>query len=955
MKTFVSAIVISHDSSEFLSRTLAALQNQSVGEVIHVETGGQSEAPFFLPNASLAVSLNFAVEKTSEQTDWLWVLHDDSAPLEGSLSALLDVAEVSPSVAIIGPKQVDWQDHRKIVQLGLTLTKRGKLFSLVNNELDQSQHDSMSDVLAVGTAGMLVKKSVWLSLGGLTDKIPPLAADVDFCMRARTQGYRVVVAPQARVAHAALSLNGKRKRNWLGTTAKTAMRRAELQLRLSWAPLWLALAFWLALPAVTIARVIWRIWGKRPDRIFGEISSAFWAGFTILARLRARRAVSRGAGSPRKPRRVRPRFAALFAALLATKQQVRDDRRRNLEQDEIEARLEAHAALAERDQVDSASPNTEQLLLGAVSSAKTFVQARGLWFVAALLAVSYSFWPAGNALNGGATVSLNQNWFDLFRRAGASWHPIANGFIAPSDPFVWVLTLLGSLTFWAPSLSIAILFFIALPLSFFGAFKAASVFTTKTHVRNLVALAYALWPSLLQSQHDLRIAALIAQIVLPYLVFTVSRVALLGKEISVRSKQQTFTWVGLAGLLLAILSAAAPNTIVLSLLVLAAVLVIRPKRAGYLIWIPLPTLTVFAPIFVYLAILTGQPLALLADPALPLATNPVDFWQFASGSLDSSPLGLVSAATGLLLLLLALLALLSPRFKAVLGLLTFSTLALAMAWFVSQLQFVAVGVGPSSSDFVNGSPQALLGFWGLGLALATAAWLDSVRRRSASRVLSGFLVLFMVLPAAAVAALSPNGANYTDGRVMPAIIDAQASSGLTAQVLVVSADGAATGFSASLVEANGVQLEDLSIAYRFALARIEDSAAEYRQVAQLVADMVSGNASNIEAALGQNAIGYVLIPLAQNQTAANANAKLSVAFDSIAQLESAGETDFGNIWRVRNLAADFERDESSPWSITKLVQLAVLISFVLLAIPSAARKRNSSSSEIFADSGENND
>jgi GT2 family glycosyltransferase len=942
MKTFVSAIVVSHDSAEYLSRTLAALQNQAVDEVIHVETGSQTAADFLLAEASLAKSLNFAVAKTSDASEWLWILHDDSAPLSGALSQLLAVAEVSPSVAVIGPKQVDFNDPRIIVQQGLTITPSGKLFSLVSNELDQSQHDSMSDVLAVGTAGMLVKKSIWLELGGLADKIPPLAADIDFSMRVRAKGHRVVVAPKAKVAHAALSLNGKRKKSWLGTTPKNAMRRAEIQIRLSWAPLWQALLFWLALPLITLARLVWRIWAKRPDRILGELSAAIWAGFTILGRLRARRSVSRG---------VRQAFLALYAS----KQQVRDDRRRNLEQDEIDARIEAHAALAERDQLDSSAPNTEQLLLGAVSSAKSFVQSRGLWFVGALLALSYAFWPAGTALNGGATISMNQNWFDLFRRAGASWHPIGQGFVAPSDPFVWVLTLFGSLTFWSPSLSISILFFIALPLAFFGAFKAASVFTTKAYLRNLTALCYVFWPSLLQSQNELRLPALIALIALPYLLFAVSRVALLGREISVRSRQQTFTWVGLAGLLFAVISASAPNTLAVSLLALLIVFLLRPKRIGYLIWIPLPTLAIFAPIFVYLALISGQPLALLADPGLPLATESVAFWQFASGSLDQTPIGLLSAATGLLLLFAAALSLLSPRFKVVAGLLGISSVALALAWLVSQLQFVAPGVGPVSSDFVNGSPQALLGFWGLGLALSVAVWLDSVRLRQASRTLATLLVLFLILPGAAAAALSTNLGSYTSGRAMPAIIDAQATSGLTAQVLVVEAESSGLGYAASLVEADGVQLEDLSLAYRFALASRELSTPEYRQVSQLVADMVSGNPQNVASSLVQNSIGYVLIPLAQSQTQANSNARLAVAFDSIAQLESAGETDFGKIWRVRDLAANFERDESSPWSVTKLVQLGILISFVLLAIPSAGRKRAAASSEIFVDSSDNHD
>ena len=33
-------------------------------------------------------------------------------------------------------------------------------------EVDQGQHDGRSDVLAVGTAGMLVRREVWDRLGG---------------------------------------------------------------------------------------------------------------------------------------------------------------------------------------------------------------------------------------------------------------------------------------------------------------------------------------------------------------------------------------------------------------------------------------------------------------------------------------------------------------------------------------------------------------------------------------------------------------------------------------------------------------------------------------------------------------------------------------------------------------------------------------------------------------------
>ena len=79
------------------------------------------------------------------------------------------------------------------------------------------------------------------------------------------------------------------------------------------------------------------------------------------------------------------------------------------------------------------------------------------------------------------------------------------------------------------------------------------------------------------------------------------------------------------------------------------------------------------------------------------------------------------------------------------------------------------------------------------------------------------------------------------------------------------------------------------------------------------------------------------------------------ALDAVAELESAGETDFGKIWRVRDFQASAVITDASPWSITKALQFAILISFVLLAIPTSGRKRTAGSSEIFVDSGESND
>ena len=908
---FVSAILISHNAPQYFSRTLDAVKQQPINELVVVETGEQTSTDFFhLPNAKLADALNFAFDKTSPAAQWLWILHDDSAPLPGALSELLKVAELSPSVAIVGPKLVDWNNSRMIQQQGLTLTSSGALFSLVSDELDQSQHDSMSDVLAVGTAGLLIKREVWQQLAGLSGAMPPLAADLDLSMRARLAGHRVVVAPQARVAHASLSLNNQRERGWLRVQAKSALRRAELQLRLSYAPLGLALLFWFFLPILTTGRLIWRVWNKRPDRLLGDSGAAIWAYFTIAKRLTVRR-------------RVTNRRA--LRALYATKQQVKNEKRQNAEAEEIEARLEAHAALAERDQ---SSPNTEQLLLGVGSNSKSFIAAGGLWFVAGLLALSYKWFPSGEAIIGGGSIPLNANWFEVFLRAGASWQPIGDGFAAPADPFVWVLTLLSLFTFWAPSLAIGVLVFAAKAIAFFAAFKAIGLFTKKTWVRNLAALVYALWPSLTDAQTEARIPTVIAQIVLPLLVFTVSRVALFGVELSVRSRQQIWTWVGLSGLLLAIEIASAPSTALIILPALLVVLIARAKRIGYLIWIAVPLLAAFGPLAIWL--LFHGPLNFLADPGVPQATKSLPSWQLLLGG-GSLPFVFTTAVT----LLLALLALLTARRAVAWLTMLVGLLATGAAVLITGVQFNAIGVIATEQNSVTGSPQALLAIWGLAVACALAITLESIKRRAALQIAAGALIAIFVLPMAAVTAIAKPEAYWSTARVMPALIAAQSNDNI--RVLNITAEK--DSYTASLESADGVQLEDSSVAYR--------ATAPENSLAQLTADLVSGGSANVAAELQKQNIAYVLVP--------KNSADLATTLDSVAELEGAGETDFGKIWRVRNYLATEIDANQSPWSVTKALQLIVLVSFVLLAVPTSGRKRAAATSQIFDDSSDSND
>jgi GT2 family glycosyltransferase len=928
MNAFVTAVVVCHDADEFFAATANALaaQDRKPDRILVVDSGSSnSESKSKEISASLGFdyiqvaeesslqgSVQAAIAASNHPNQWLWLLHDDSAPETTALTQLVAAVELSPSVAIAGPKLVRWQQPRMISQMGLTLTPADAPFSPVSDQFDQGQHDDIDDVMAVGTAAALIRLDVFEQLGGFDAAAPALAADVDFSIRARLAGHRVIVVPSAKVQHAELSLQGKRRRRWLGASPKGALRRATIHLHFAYGnPAWLPI-YWLMLPLLGLLRSVMQVARKRPELIWVEIFSAFWAFFTVAKRLSSRANIART--SHLKIRELK--------TLRATRAEVRANRRADVERDEAIDNLNAF----ERGEAD--------LLTGQIS--RGFFATGGVWWMLALAALSYQWWPRDIAATAKGVIPLSATWWDVFVRAGASYQPIGMGFFAPSDPFSWVLTGLSGLTFWAPSLAIAVLLLLVKPLAFLGAWKLAAQVTDSTWIRVLAGLGFAFWPAMQQAQLDARVTALISGLAAPWLVIALLRVTQLGRV--TKSTAQSWTWVASAGLLLAIIGASTPNLVPLLLIGLALLVLVRVRRIGYLMWVGLPLFAIFGPTALYYLVGIKQPLAIFADPGLALPSTPVPFLSLG---------GLVTAAA---VALVAAFALLRKRIGLAVGAWVLTILALASAYLVSALNFPAVGVGQAALETVNGSPAALLIVAGLALVSLVAVAVDGIPARKARRVIAALAVVLVVLPGLTLSLLNKPSVQFTDGRVVPSIVAAEAEQGSNLKLLELTPSIDSSGgkrLAAELVSGDGVHLDDLSLAYRFSISTLANS--KYSEVAQLVADLVSANGTPLTKRLKDQHIGYVLVP---NGTSDELS-ELGIALDSVSELETVGVTDFGRLWRVRDPQPAAAQDPSSPWSITKGVQVVILLGFVLMAVPSRTNRRRGSE-EIFIESGEDN-
>jgi hypothetical protein len=407
-------------------------------------------------------------------------------------------------------------------------------------------------------------------------------------------------------------------------------------------------------------------------------------------------------------------------------------------------------------------------------------------------------------------------------------------------------------------------------------------------------------------------------------------------------------------------SASAPNIIPVLLVALALLIANHIRRFGYLIWIPLPAAAVFGPTVIYYLFQIVQPLALLADPGRPQSSATVSFWQqFLGGAnygIEFAPVGAISSWLVIPVAVLALLSLFSKRWLLATGLWLSALLISGLSWLVGNLSFAALGVGSAASSqaFVNGSGAATLGLLGLLMAVLFAIFLSEFNSARIRKSVSVLALALTIAPSAAVFALSTPEIKYTDGRVVPSIVAAEAAAGSGLKLLLISPELKSNGevvFGAEVVSGDGVQLEDVSLSYRFALNSIkQERAEEYQTLAQLVADLASANGADLNEIITLAEVGYVLVP----DTSSAISAQLAISLDSVKELETVGQTDFGRLWRVREPVAVIAEDVSgSFWSITKVVQLTVLIGFVLLALPSInQRKRVSGDSDIFAAAAE---
>lgn len=209
-------LVVNVEATSASTEDLQALvQASGLTALSHTELINAPEAMNFGQAVARAVELiesgHYRSHVNTNTPLWLWLLHDDSAPQVDCLENLQSATANARSVAMAGPKQVDWDNPGKLLEVGLRVTASARRANeIVPGEIDQGQYDDRVDVLAVGSAGVLVDYHPFIKLGGFSEHFGPFGDGLELSKVMRLAGYRVIVVPEAVIRHRQASYLGLR-------------------------------------------------------------------------------------------------------------------------------------------------------------------------------------------------------------------------------------------------------------------------------------------------------------------------------------------------------------------------------------------------------------------------------------------------------------------------------------------------------------------------------------------------------------------------------------------------------------------------------------------------------------------------------------------------------------------------------------------------------------------------
>jgi GT2 family glycosyltransferase len=502
----VTALLVVHDGATWLPEVVASItsQTRSADQILGIDTGSLDASAKLLKGARIpTVSLNrttsfgaaisYGVSQLPAAIDgadeWIWILHDDCALDPHALEELLKAVTDRPNIVMAGPKLLGWHDRTHLLEVGVSIATNGTRWTgLENHEYDQGQHDGSHEVLAVNSAGALIRRDVFEELGGFDQNLELFRDDVDFGWRAHSAGHSVLAVTSAIGYHAQAASTERRAIDIEGAP----LHRPLLLDRRNAAYVLLANSSWWKLPLLalqllsgaairSIAYLFAKLPGYASDEILAIASLLIHPGELLRAR------------KVRKQQRlVSSSTVARFIPSRAT--QIRSGANRLIEN--VRARI-LPEVIEDSPVISELEINEDEEILKplATNAWKNFFTKPFVLVAMFLLIITFG-WTRHRwgAISGGALATSPDGARDIWRFFVESWHEVGMGsnIVAPA----WLIFVgIGSIfTFGNVALFITLFFIVAPFLALWSSHRHLKNLTSSPWLSAMAALLYALSP-----------------------------------------------------------------------------------------------------------------------------------------------------------------------------------------------------------------------------------------------------------------------------------------------------------------------------------------------------------------------------------------------------------------------------------------------------------------------------
>ena len=217
----VAVVILNWNGKNFLEQFLPRVIDYSkdFAEIVVADNDSSDDSVVYLQNnfpevriiqneinGGFAKGYNDALAMVN--AEYYILLNSDIEVTPNWIKPIIDLMDANPEIAACQPKLMSYYEREKFEYAGAAggfIDKygypfcRGRLFQTL--EADGGQYDDVNEIFWATGACLFVRAEIYHKLGGLDERFFAHMEEIDFCWRAKIDGYKIMFCPDSTVYH----------------------------------------------------------------------------------------------------------------------------------------------------------------------------------------------------------------------------------------------------------------------------------------------------------------------------------------------------------------------------------------------------------------------------------------------------------------------------------------------------------------------------------------------------------------------------------------------------------------------------------------------------------------------------------------------------------------------------------------------------------------------------------